>query len=853
MSEYRYGFQKYSPSQPRDDAGRWTSGGGGGAIGQLMSQMAADPAAYAAHGAAVMDAAPLEGESADVALFGHSSQSDYYRRNGHEAAQDHLVADALIADRMTRGEHGELVARVAPRIDIMNNFSTPTTAVNSVSMAWNASSNNHYGLDLQDAALRNFGTTEGSADMLAGIKRRREGLLGRQPLTGDRAQFMDEYVKATYAHTQARLAPIAGKTVRLYRGLNLGSDGVQSHTPRPLSSWTTTRAKAEIFAQGTFGGHILSAEIPVEDIFSVGGNGPGSTEMHEVIVLGRESQIVTAEIAKHALSQHEYRTGFKKYSPSQPRDDAGRWTSGGGGGGVVKVTPSGGKPSDFVDDRMAHQAPTNDGYNPPITRADDIYPADVYGPKGHVYYGSGTGDAEDLASVNTLRRVRGNPDAPVTVYRTINALDNGTLPEPSLRPGDWVTPSLSYAQGHARSDRPFVIIEAEVPAGHLYTDANSLMEWGFDPSTEVAKYSPSQPRDRNGRWSGGVSVDDVRHTITADFPGIDFSFYGKGKDGWNTLSKIEVPKEQRGQGIGRKAMESLVAAADAEGWKIDLTPTDDFGMSKTRLQKWYKSFGFVDNKGRNKDFTTRESMIRLPATDVAKYSASQARDERGRWTSGGGGVPQGTVSVKIAHYGATSAMEDAELKDNLSHAFNAIEATHGLSRDYDLTVNTMDGLDMAEVAGDERAVGFYDWSTYGELTVRRDVRRSIVMQSTIVHEYGHLLDAEFLHASQTPNWADDKKAALFETMRATDYKFDLDNTKKVPAAHRKQYEAYLDAAPELFARGYAQWVATRSGDPRLLKVAELEAGAGHWRAEDFGPIADAFDDYFASKGLGKSG
>lgn len=189
-------------------------------------------------------------------------------------------------------------------------------------------------------------------------------------------------------------------------------------------------------------------------------------------------------------------TSVKKYSPSQPRDDHGRWTSGAGVGGdpaigqarsgkTVKVTPMTGSPADHADTRMAHQAPTNDGYNPPITRADDIYPEDVYGPKGHVYYGSGTSDAEDKAAVDILRRVRGNPDAKVTVYRTINADDNGTLHAPALRPGDWVTPSKSYAMSHARSDRPATLVEAEVPAGQLYTDANSLMEWGYDPSPEV--------------------------------------------------------------------------------------------------------------------------------------------------------------------------------------------------------------------------------------------------------------------------------------------------------------------------------------------------------------------------------
>jgi len=92
--------------------------------------------------------------------------------------------------------------------------------------------------------------------------------------------------------------------------------------------------------------------------------------------------------------------------------------------------------------------------------------------------------------------------------------------------------------------------------------------------------------------------------------GIEIRVYEYG--GILTLSKIVVPEELRGQGMGSKAMEKIIQYADGNKNIIALTPDDAFGGSKTRLIKFYKRFGFVMNKGRNKNYETRELMIRDP-------------------------------------------------------------------------------------------------------------------------------------------------------------------------------------------------------------------------------------------------
>ena len=46
---------------------------------------------------------------------------------------------------------------------------------------------------------------------------------------------------------------------------------------------------------------------------------------------------------------------------------------------------------------------------------------------------------------------------------------------------------------------------------------------------------------------------------------------------------------------------------------IILTPSDSFGATSIlRLKKFYKRFGFVENKGRNKDFQLSCGMYRKP-------------------------------------------------------------------------------------------------------------------------------------------------------------------------------------------------------------------------------------------------
>jgi predicted GNAT family N-acyltransferase len=79
-----------------------------------------------------------------------------------------------------------------------------------------------------------------------------------------------------------------------------------------------------------------------------------------------------------------------------------------------------------------------------------------------------------------------------------------------------------------------------------------------------------------------------------------------------SINKIIIPEEQRGAGIGSEVMKKIIEYADVNQKIISLTPTEDYGGKKSKLIKFYKKFGFVDNKGKNKNFETTDTMIRNP-------------------------------------------------------------------------------------------------------------------------------------------------------------------------------------------------------------------------------------------------
>ena len=109
--------------------------------------------------------------------------------------------------------------------------------------------------------------------------------------------------------------------------------------------------------------------------------------------------------------------------------------------------------------------------------------------------------------------------------------------------------------------------------------------------------------------TGEAKAQEIR-----DHYGISFEMKDpKGGDEYEApyveIEVLFIPKEKRGQGIATDVMFDLIRWADSNGYILALDPSSDFGSSVARLRKFYGQFGFVGNKGRNKDFRTRYATV----------------------------------------------------------------------------------------------------------------------------------------------------------------------------------------------------------------------------------------------------
>jgi hypothetical protein len=258
---------------------------------------------------------------------------------------------------------------------------------------------------------------------------------------------------------------------------------------------------------------------------------------------------------------------------------------------------------------------------------------------------------EEREFVIKLMEIKGNPNATITMYQA--------APSRDLRKGDLITPFLSDAQyyvdqskvtqeevrdadkarrrqeqinktgavdlqqerlfnqmegisdilGRPSQATPSTIHTYELKAGDVRWDGNNgWARWGYFPSNVVGI---------DGNIPLFSRVSDIENKYINEDIKLDiFETENEIK-----LSKIIV--SERNMGVGTSVMNDLTNYADINNKVITLTPSKDFGAtSVNRLKTFYKRFGFVENKGRNKDFSYRDSMYRLPQTsqDIPLFS-----------------------------------------------------------------------------------------------------------------------------------------------------------------------------------------------------------------------------------------
>jgi hypothetical protein len=190
----------------------------------------------------------------------------------------------------------------------------------------------------------------------------------------------------------------------------------------------------------------------------------------------------TNDIENEYLKDH----GYDGYEPSYSRD----------GQQIILFNPSkvilkklknrSSKITEDDDYKGQHQAPYKESGSPlyDVTK-NDIYPEDFYSSNGFRYYAD-TGEASDSESYSITMNHHNKPNSMVKMYRSVpKGMEGVNITK--INPGDWVAISRRYATDHGKSNlrNQYKIISKTVFARDLFTDGNSISEWGYDPQPEI--------------------------------------------------------------------------------------------------------------------------------------------------------------------------------------------------------------------------------------------------------------------------------------------------------------------------------------------------------------------------------
>lgn len=148
------------------------------------------------------------------------------------------------------------------------------------------------------------------------------------------------------------------------------------------------------------------------------------------------------------------------------------------------VSRNGASLSDLLDTsyQSGHTAPGPDfgAQLHDLTGGGQMYPQDIYSKNAASLYGHGGGhEAIDKKAMSLVQMLRNQPEALVDIYRAVPKNESIS----SINPGDWVTITKEYAKEHGegplRGD--YKILKQKVPAKSIWTNADSIHEYGYWP------------------------------------------------------------------------------------------------------------------------------------------------------------------------------------------------------------------------------------------------------------------------------------------------------------------------------------------------------------------------------------
>ena len=196
-------------------------------------------------------------------------------------------------------------------------------------------------------------------------------------------------------------------------------------------------------------------------------------------------------------------------------------------------------------------------------------------------------------------------------------------------------------------------------------------------------------------------------------------------------------------------------------------------------------------------------------------------------------------------------------------AIEAIDSTHG--------DGTLQPVNLKLSSGQGR-VGEYAHDIFGKPVHIKVSRAGQHQGLTTAHEIGHYLDQQYQARNAVPGQPIGKWLSLSDEAKewreaiansrlhteldalysAGKIEVTLEGGGIFEATVNKQYVRYLQSTKEYWARSYAQYIATQSGNKDMLTELFVEQSAdgykAQWDDDDFEPIAQAFTAMFRRLG-----
>ena len=265
--------------------------------------------------------------------------------------------------------------------------------------------------------------------------------------------------------------------------------------------------------------------------------------------------------------------------------------------------------------------------------------------------------------------------------------------------------------------------------------------------------------------------------------------------------------------------------------EFDMSSIEDERLRKRVVEKMRKTFGKIDKPGKKEEA--------LEPTAATFFKAGEPA-----------GKPVSEAFVLKS--------KNEEISQAVKEAMAAVDSVHG------------DGVLAPDtpIFGKQLPIGLQGetvWKPGGQYYINLSTRGEH-KTLTALHEIGHFLDWSGLSMNPSKGQTATFAHPLLEEWRETVKKTrayreiekriaELGKKKDGESKSELKHYRYLFKSEELFARGYAQYIANKCSNPKIKAELEKELGSVYckayhtqWEQDDFAELSKAYDNLFKAKG-----